>query len=90
MVHQIENTQESTLGYKVIEKEESKVAQVTMAMRGYTTEDISIRPQEDVLHIQNKEGVTLKTFKLPESVDPFTVEAMLKDGQLLIEAPLKC
>ena len=89
MVHQEQSTQQSSLGYRIVENEESRVAQVTMGMKGFQREDISIRPQEDMLLIQNREGVTLRTFKLPESVDPFAVEAELKDGQLVIEVPLK-
>ena len=31
-----------------------------------------------------------RTFEVPETIDPFTVSAVLKDNTLVIEAPLLC
>lgn len=31
-----------------------------------------------------------RTFEVPETIDPFTVSAVLKDRTLIIEAPLLC
>lgn len=76
---------------EVSDTEEGKTVKLQVRFHGYTADDIQVRPHDCDLHILSRDNRVLKTFHLPESVDPFTVEAkVVNDGCLLIEAPLVC
>lgn len=58
----------------------------------YRPDDIVVRPHDQtLLVIDSRNDLVLLSHDLPESVDPFTVEAeLLNGGTLVVVAPLKC
>ena len=58
----------------------------------YQPDDIIVRPHDQtLLVVDSRNGFVLLSQDLPESVDPFTVEAELMDGgTLVVVAPLTC
>ena len=77
-------------GYEVIETGDSRTAHIEVEIQGYTSGEINVRPQEETILVLDSIGNELRRFILPESVDPFAVEAVLKNGILSIDAPLTC
>ena len=76
---------------EILEEDGVKFLRLVTSLPGYELADITVRPMEDKLVIMDKDQAVLKSCDLPESVDPFTVDASLSDdGVLTIKAPLKC
>lgn len=76
---------------EVVDVDGVKLVRLVTSLPGYDISEITVRPVEDKLVVMDKSEKILKSYPLPESVDPFTVEAELtKEGILTIEAPLKC
>nr|UQK61732.1 small heat shock protein [Protodriloides chaetifer] len=75
----------------ILEQDGSKFVRIQTSMVGRKLDDIIVKPMENQLVVLTKDNEILATFDLPESVDPFAVEADLsEDGVLTIEAPLQC
>ena len=74
---------------EIIEKDGQKVARLVVSFHGYGPDDITVRPVEDKLLVIDVEGSVMAEYCLPESVDPYNVEAdMSEDGTLTVEAIL--
>ncbi|KAK2187323.1 hypothetical protein NP493_169g01039 [Ridgeia piscesae] len=58
----------------------------------YQPDDIVVRPHDQtLLVVDSRNDLVLLSRDLPESVDPFTVQAeLLSGGTLVVVAPLKC
>ncbi|KAK2161354.1 hypothetical protein LSH36_118g04035, partial [Paralvinella palmiformis] len=68
-----------------------RTLRITAELIGCDANDVVVRPAEDRLYLLDKDDVVLTSYRLPESVDPFTIEADVSDnGTLVIEAPLIC
>ena len=73
----------------------SRHLRVMAPLHGYQPQDITVRPDGNTLLLfkmsQSGQDELLQTINLPESVDPYTVEARVNHfGQLIVEAPLVC
>nr|UQK61684.1 small heat shock protein [Arenicola marina] len=76
---------------EILEEDGVRTLRITAHLIGYKDGDISVRPAEAKLLLVNKDNDVIETFNLPESVDPFTVEANIsEDGMLTVMAPLTC
>nr|UQK61707.1 small heat shock protein [Eunice torquata] len=75
----------------VMEKDGAKVMRLEVPLNGLSCDDVMVRPDDKRLLILHKaDAALIRAFDLPESVDPFTIEAELLDGVLFVEAPVKC
>ena len=78
-------------GVSIFEEDGSKFVRLVVKFVGYGIKDLIVRPVEDKLLILEKPNAILGTYDLPESVDPFTVDAdMTSDGLLTVTAAMKC
>nr|UQK61739.1 small heat shock protein [Polygordius sp. ID7] len=81
-------TQPANNARVVTGRDGTRLLQLKVALTGINQQDLAVRPVDSTLVILRNEEV-LQTVELPESVDPFTVEAkMTKDGFLTVEALL--
>ncbi len=82
----------STDGYPtVMQVDGLKMLRVEINMRGRKVDDVIVRPVDDYIMVLDKSDCVLRNIALPESVDPFTVEALMTgDGILCVQAPLMC
>ena len=68
-----------------------RTLRITAKLIGYGAGDVIVRPTDDRLYLLDKDDVILTSYHLPESVDPFALEADVSEsGLLVIEAPLRC
>ena len=72
------------------EKNGAKFLQVDVPLAGFRFDDVTVRPDGCRLLVLAKSGDVVRTVCLPESVDPYTIEAEMTDGILSIEAPMMC
>nr|UQK61728.1 small heat shock protein [Pareurythoe californica] len=74
----------------ICEVDGQRVLRLVTHLSGYKSDDVIVKPVDSKLLILTKDDVTLKSYDLPESLDPFTVEAQLgEDGVLRVEAPVQ-
>ena len=74
----------------IMDKNGTKTVHVDIALSGYRCDDVTVRPDDKRLLVLNKSNALLKAIDLPESVDPYTVEAEMHDGVLSVEAAMTC
>lgn len=76
----------------ILEKDGAKMMRLEVCLSGYSSDDVIVQPADcRLLLIHKADSSVLGTFNLPESVDPFTIEAVLsEEGVLRVEAPLVC
>ena len=74
----------------VVEIDGMKILQVEVHLENTRSGDVIVRPVDKNLMVLNRNEDVLRNIALPESVDPFTVEASIADGVLRVQAPLMC
>nr|UQK61711.1 small heat shock protein [Flabelliderma ockeri] len=81
---------QDSVGPQVIERDGVRMLQLITQLEGFRYSDLLVRPQEDKILVMDSSEKVLKSYPLPESVDPYTVEADISDeGVLTVLAPLK-
>ena len=90
MVYEDKPTAIQTSEPQVLEQNGNKILRLATHLIGYNADDVSVLPVDNKLQLVSKDNQVLHTYDLPESVDPFTVEAQLTDdGVLIVTAPLR-
>ena len=92
--------QSKDAGLTVAEENGRRMLTVVTDIGDFVKEEVQVRPVNDKLVIHARRDVKQdgdtgfrefnKEYRLPESVDPFTVEAVIREGQLIVRAPLTC
>ena len=81
---------QDSVGPQIIERDGVRMLQLITQLEGFRYSDLLVRPQEDKILVMDSSEKVLKSYPLPESVDPYTVEADISDeGVLTVLAPLK-